>query len=166
MADPKESQVQLDLQLQINKVLQERQTILAAQQKSLSSQVQIAVDLCKALKCEELDKVEERLKTNRDEMQKAAEEAGRLGNALNAVGQNGVKAGESASSSMSSLGKQLTTGKMATVGFGAGILQFGGIFIQTFKNVLSMVAGLVSSLAKIGFAIFTLPFKLLGGLIS
>ena len=167
MADEtKQTQAQLDLQVQINKVLQDRQAILKAQEKALSSQVQIAVDMCKALKCEELDKVEERLKTTRDAMAAAAEEAARLGGGLNDIGTKGDEAGKKATSALGSLADKLTTGKLAAAGFGVGILRFGGIFVQTFKNVLEMAGGLVMTLGKVGFSILTLPFKLLGGLFN
>ncbi|NBO66360.1 MAG: hypothetical protein EBU88_16205, partial [Acidobacteria bacterium] len=76
-----DTQGQLTLQLQINKVLQERQTILNAQQQTLSAQVQLAVDMCKALKCEGLDDIEARLKTTRQAMDEAAAAAGRFGGA-------------------------------------------------------------------------------------
>lgn len=164
MADPKETQTQFDLEQQINKVLQDRQTILKAQEKALSGQVQLAVDLCKALKCEQLDEIESKLKTAREEMQKAAEDATRMGGSMGDAGKKAAEAAESSGSAFEKLASQVTAGKAATVGFGAGIMQFGGIFLQTFKNVLSMAGGLVATLGNIGFAIFTLPFKLLGGL--
>lgn len=167
MADEtKQTQAQLDLQVQINKVLQDRQAILKAQEKALSSQVQLAVDMCKALKCEELDKVEERLKTTRDAMAAAADEAARLGGSLNDVGGKGEEAGKKATSALGSLADKLTTGKLAAAGFGVGILRFGGIFVQTFKNVLEMAGGLVMTLGKVGFSILTLPFTLLGNLFN
>jgi hypothetical protein len=166
MADPKtqELQTQADLQAQINKVLESRNAILAAQQKALSTQVQLAVDMCKALKCEELDKVEERLKTTRDAMTAAATEAGKLKNGLDGVAGAGQNAGRQGSSALEELNKKATTSNLTIAGFGAGVLQFGGIFMQTFKNVISMAGGLLESLGRLGFAIFTLPFKLLGGL--
>lgn len=164
--DTKQTQAQLDLQLQINKVLHDRQAVFKAQEKALSGQVQLAIDLCKALKCEELDKVEERLKTTRDAMAAAAEEAGRLGGRMDDVGSKGSDAGKKATGALGSLSKHLTTGRLATAGFGLGILRFGGIFAQTFKNILEMAGGLVMTLGKVGFSILTLPFNLLSGLFS
>jgi len=164
--DTKQTQAQLDLQLQINKVLQDRQAVLKAQEKALSGQVQLAIDLCKALKCEELDKVEERLKTTREAMAAAAEEAGRLGGRLDDIGSKGSDAGKKATGALGSLSKHLTTGRLATAGFGLGILRFGGIFVQTFKNILEMAGGLVMTLGKVGFSILTLPLNLLSGLFS
>ena len=167
MADEtKQTQAQLDLQVQINKVLQDRQAILKAQEKALSSQVQLAVDMCKALKCEELDKVEERLKTTREAMAAAAEEAGRLGGRLEDIGSKGDQAGKKATSALGGLTRHLTSGKLATAGFGLGVLRFGGIFVQTFKNILGMAGGLVMTLGKVGFSILTLPLNLLSGLFS
>lgn len=162
MSDIKEVQAQLDLQMQINKVLQDRQAVLKAQEKALSGQVQLAVDMCKALKCEGLDDIEARLKTTREAMAKAAEEAARLKGNLEDVKGAGAGAGDS----LGKLKKNMTAAKAAAAGFGLGIMQFGGIFVQTFKNVLSLAGGLISTLGKVGFAILTLPLKLLGGLFS
>jgi len=166
MADSKtqELQNQSDLQAQINKILESRNAILAAQQKALSTQVQMAVDMCKALKCEELDLVEARLKTTRDAMSAAATEAGKLKGELGDVAAAGQNAGSQGSSALDKLNDSFDASNLTLAGFGAGILQFGGIFMQTFKNVISMAGGLLASLGKLGFAIITLPFKLLGGL--
>lgn len=166
MADAKELQAQYDLQMQINKVLESRQAILASQQKALSSQVQLAVDMCKALKCEELDKVEERLKSTQAAMAAAATEAGKLKGGLEGAAEAGRKAGDQTSSAGNRLNESFKTSNLTLAGFGLGIMQFGGIFMQTFKNVISMAGGLVTTLAKVGFAIFTLPFKLLGNLMD
>ena len=43
----------LKIQQEINKVLSARTALLASNQKMLSGQVQTAIQLCKALKCEE-----------------------------------------------------------------------------------------------------------------
>ena len=58
MAD---GQGQLNLQQQINKVLQDRQQILAKQTNLLTAQARVAKELCKALECKELDDLDERL---------------------------------------------------------------------------------------------------------
>ena len=52
---------QLGIQQEINKVLQERQAIMAASAKQLQDQTQIAMQLCAALKCESLDGITEQL---------------------------------------------------------------------------------------------------------
>ena len=51
----------LKIQQEINKVLQARAGLLASNQKALAGQVQTAIQLCKALECKELDKIEEKL---------------------------------------------------------------------------------------------------------
>ena len=42
---------QLSVQQQINKVLQQRNTLLAQQAKMLGTQIQLAAEYCKALDC-------------------------------------------------------------------------------------------------------------------
>ena len=166
MADTQETQAQLQFQQEINKVLQARMGILAAQEKALSSQVQLAVDMCKALKCEELDKVEDRLKGTREAMAAAANEAAKLKGGLDGVAAAGQEAGKKTAQGARETEGAFSKSNLTLAGFGLGVMQFGGIFLQTFKNVISMAGGLVETLAKVGFAIFTLPFKLLGNLMD
>ena len=66
---------QLKLQQQINKVLQDRQALLAQNNKTLSAQAQIAKELCAAMECKNLDKLEERLNSIRDATKEAGEAA-------------------------------------------------------------------------------------------
>ena len=61
-ADSKELQSQLAIQQSINKVLADRQKVLEKQQKYLSSQVETAVQLCKAFECKGLADVQAKLK--------------------------------------------------------------------------------------------------------
>lgn len=167
MADEtKQTQAQLDLQVQINKVLQDRQAILKAQEKALSSQVQLAVDMCKALKCEELDKVEERLKTTREAMAAAAEEAARLKGSLDDVGGAGDGAAKKTTAGMSSLLNKINATTGASAGLKVGLLRMGGVGLQTFKNILGAAGDLVMTLGRVGFGIVSLPFKLLSGLFN
>ena len=167
MADEtKQTQAQLDLQVQINKVLQDRQAILKAQEKALSSQVQLAVDMCKALKCEELDKIEERLNSTREAMASAADEAGRLKGSLDDVGGAGARSAETATSGMRSLLDRMNASTGASVGLKVGLLRMGGVGFQVFKNILGAAGDLVMTLGRVGFGIVSLPFKLLGNLFN
>jgi hypothetical protein len=166
VADTKEVQAQLDLQLQINKVLQDRQAVLKAQEKALSDQVQLAVDMCKALKCEGLDDIEARLKTTREAMAAAAEEANRAGGALTEVGAKGAAAFGRASEATKSLSREMKVGKGIAAGFALGLIRGFGSALQTTKNLFSAVVGIIGGLGKLSVSIVTLPFRLLGGLFS
>ena len=70
----------LKIQQEINKLLQARTALLASNQKALSSQVQTAVQLCKALKCEELAKIEAQMGKIDNATLKAAKAAEEYGN--------------------------------------------------------------------------------------
>ena len=80
MADDLGSQLQI--QQQINKALQDRGAILAANEKSLQNQVQVAINLCKALKCEDLDQLEAGMKGVNEQMAQAAANAPAAGSAM------------------------------------------------------------------------------------
>ena len=166
MADEKETQAQFDLQVQINKVLQDRQGLLKAQEKALSNQVQIAVDLCKALKCEQLDDIEKRLGGVQEELKKAAEEASRMGDDLETAAERGVTGSSRLAGALKKASEHVNATTGAVVGLGAGIVSaFSGGF-QTLMNFGSGIVGVLSSFGRLGKAIFALPFRLLEGLFS
>jgi hypothetical protein len=165
-ADTAETKAQLDLQMQINQVLQDRMKVFKAQEKALSGQVQMAVDLCKALKCDELDKIEERLKTARDAMQEAADQAAELGDSLEDAADKGSEGAGRTQTMFEKLKEKLTAVNGAAVGAGLGLAQGFGSAIQTATNLTTGIFGIVGSLGKLGISIATLPFKLLSGLFS
>ena len=80
--DTKEIQAQLDLQMQINKVLSDRQSLLQKQQKALTDQVQLAAELCKSLKCENLDDLESSFSSMTDAAREAANEGANAGDTI------------------------------------------------------------------------------------
>lgn len=164
MADEKETQAQFDLQVQINKVLQDRQSILKAQEKALSNQVQLAADLCKALKCEQLDDMEKRLGGVQEELKKAAESAAKMGQDLETAADRGVSGSNRLSGALKKASSYVNSATGAVVGLGAGILSaFSGGF-ETIRNFGTSILGVVRSFGKLGMTILGLPFDLLGGL--
>jgi len=166
MADEKETQAQFDLQVQINKVLQDRQGLLKAQEKALSNQVQLAVDLCKALKCEQLDDIEKRLGGVQEELKKAAEEASRMGDDLETAAERGVSGSSRLSAALSKASEHVNATTGAAAGLGAGIVTAFSAGFQTLMNFGSGIVGVLSSFGRLGKAIFALPFRLLEGLFS
>ena len=89
----------LKIQQEINKVLSARTALLASNQKMLSGQVQTAIQLCKALKCEELDKIAEQMAgidNATAKAAKAAEDFGKKSAAASAAAIAGTKAEEEA----------------------------------------------------------------------
>jgi NACalpha-BTF3-like transcription factor len=166
MADEKETQAQFDLQVQINKVLQDRQGLLKAQEKALSNQVQLAVDLCKALKCEQLDDIEKRLGGVQEELKKAAEEASRMGDDLETAAERGVSGSSRLSGALKKASEHVNATTGAAAGLGAGIVTAFSAGFQTLMNFGSGIVGVLSSFGRLGKAIFALPFRLLEGLFS
>lgn len=146
---------QLEIQQQINKLLQERQALMAASSKQLQDQTQIAMQLCAALKCESLDGMTEKLEGMQGALEGAADAAEKPRNSLEAVGD-----------AASGLSEKLDATKIAAVGAGVGL-------VSGFKNAMGMAAGLgksvlgiVGSLGKVGKTILATPFKLMSGLVG
>jgi len=71
-------QNQLDIQNQINAALTARSALFKKQAGMLEGQVMLARELCSALKCEDLEGMDDRLGEIRSSMEKAANEAERL----------------------------------------------------------------------------------------
>jgi hypothetical protein len=166
MADDKtkEAQAQLSLEMQINQVLQSRMAVLKAQEKALSGQVALAVDLCKALKCEQLDDIEARLNTSRQAMEDAARAAGALNTELSDAGEAGVRAAEETTSAFDRLNDMIDVVEVTSVAFVAGLVRGLGSVYQTSKNVITGVGGIISALGKFGVQILAMPFNMLGKL--
>ncbi len=168
MADTKttELQTQLDLQNQINQVLQGRMGILKAQEKALTSQVQLAIDMCKALKCEELDEVGTRLDNVRKEMEKAAAAASDMSEELDTAAEGGIESTTRLGNSFEEVTKKVNAQNGAVVGLAAGIVRGFGSAFQTITNLATGVGGLVSTFFNLGTSIVGLPFKLLDNLLG
>lgn len=168
MADIKttELQTQLDLNNQINELLMSRMNVLKAQEKVLSNQVQYAVDMCKALKCEELDEVSTRLDNMRKELEKAADSAGSLGNEIEDAADRGSRSMQNVDSEVKSQTKSFSVLKGAVAGAVVGLVRGFGSVYQTLTNLTTGVSGLIGTFFNLGTAIIGLPFKLLEGLFS
>ena len=157
---------QLAIQQQINKALQDRQALMAANNKQMSNQLQMAVDLCKAMDCKDLEEIEKRMTGIRDEMQKAAEQSNELGGSMEEAANKGKGAIDEQNASLEKNNKLLTAGKGAALGLAGGLVSGfkGGIKLtqSLFKGIKNIIGGMF----KLGKSILSLPFKLMGGLIG
>ena len=145
---------QLNIQTEINKVIQARNALLSRQSAGLQGQVQIARELCKALKCEGLEGMEGRLQSIRDEMSNASDKAEELSGGM----QNTSKFAGAASKGAKTLNSGLVTAGVAVGTLVAGMKGFvdgikGGIaqlmmipkvavgIVKSFTNITSGVMG-------------------------
>ena len=150
---------QLNIQTEINKVIQARNALLSRQSAGLQGQVQIARELCKALKCEGLEGMEGRLQSIRDEMSNASDKAEELSGGM----QNTSKFAGAASKGAKTLNSGLVTAGVAVGTLVAGMKGFvdgikGGIaqlmmipkvavgIVKSFTNIASGVLGAVGKL--------------------
>lgn len=161
-----ELQTQLDLQNQITQVLQSRLGILKAQEKALTNQVQLAVDMCKALKCEELEDISDRLENMRKEMEKAAQSATDMGTQIEDAAEEGVKSTEQLSSGFNKIAEEVDAGNGAIAGFAVGLLRGLGSAFQTITNLATATTGLVGTFFNLGTALLSVPFKLYENLLG
>ena len=152
---------QLSLQQEINKVLQQRTSLIAQQTKILSTQVGVAAELCNALDCKELEGMSSRLEEMNAGLSQAAENAASVAENTQQVGTAGERTApifERIANAAPKLG--LLAG---TIG---GIKNaFGGSF-KLLQGFGKGIMGIVGSVFKLGATILSAPFKMLGGLIS
>ena len=157
---------QLQIQQQINKALQDRNALLAANEKSLQNQVQVAINLCKALKCEDLEALEEGMKGVNEQFKQVAANAPMAGSAMEAAANQGAEAATRANDQLKKQNSLLTAGKGAALGLAGGLISgFKGAFGMV-KNLGKGLFGIIGTLGKVGKSIISLPFKLMGGLIG
>ena len=162
MADSKELQTQLQINQQINKVLADRSKQMDALSKQIGGQAQLAKELCKAMECQDLDGLEDRIAGISSSLSNAANEASKAGGALDKMGQDGEKSTGGLGGILGGILDKVTPMKAAAVGAGVG---FSKGFAR-IPGMLSMVSGglstVVGGLKNVGMSIISIPFKILG----
>ena len=133
MADSKELQTQLQLQQQINKVLADRAKQMDAITKQISGQAQLQKELCKAMECKELDGLEDRIAGVSSSLAAAADDASKVGGALNKMGADGQKSAGGLSGALGGVLDKITPVKGAAVGAGMSIF-------KSFKGLPGLIA--------------------------
>ena len=146
---------QLQLERDINAALVERNKILDAQNKTLSTQSNLASNLASSLGSDRSTRnvrsMTGALRNSADALKDSNDAAKELEDSLN----DAADAAEEASSGFSMLGEVFSS---------LGSVFSGGISI--LKNVGSAILSIGASLAKTAFSILTFPFKLFGSLVE
>ena len=151
----------LKIQQQINAVLAERSRILDAQASRIADQVELAMQLCKALKCEEVDKTTERLEQLRSSLQSAAKDAETAGGSMRSATQVITDALLAARAEAEKLRKEEIAGvekSLESLGkFGQGVFGHMVNSVKALGNGILDAAQFVSSLA---LSIINIPIKI------
>lgn len=166
MADSKELQTQLQINQQINKVLADRSAQMSGLQKQLTSQTQLAVELCKALECKDLEGLQDRIDGLNQSFKAAADGAQELGSAQAAASQEMADGLDNAREKSGGLLDKISAVKAGAIAGGAGFMKaFSGVG-GMMKMIGGGIMGVVGNLFSVGKAIFAVPFKILGGLVG
>ncbi len=168
-ADSKELQSQLAIQQSINKVLQDRQKVLEKQQKYLSSQVDTAVQLCKALECKGLDDVQQKMKEVRDGLAGAASEAdkasGKIGEMTTSL-QDTEQANKKVIKSFADLISHIKESHVALAGFAVGAAKGFKSAIADITQMGATIGTVIGGIKNIGMSIIAIPFQMFSGLVG
>lgn len=153
----------LKIQQQINEAIAERGKLLAAQTKQISDQAELAIAFCKAMKCEDIDRVSERVNQIKEGLTAAAKAAEEQAASVSGLSGELDKALKSADELKNSQESQLKI----TKGFIKVAKQIGEVFFNSFKKGIAGVKGLtnlISSTAtgilNIGQALLAIPLKI------
>ena len=166
MADSKELQTQLQINQQINKVLADRSKQLSAMQQQLTSQTQMAAELCRAMECKDLDGLQDRINGLNDSFKNAAEGAQELGSAQSAASQEMAEGLENSREKAGGLLDSISSVKAGALAGGAGFMKaFSGVG-GMMKMVAGGVMGVAGNLLNVGKALIAAPFSMLKGLVS
>jgi len=167
MADSKELQNQLQIQQAINKAIADRAALLSSQQKALSAQAQIAVELCKALECKELDQVAARLDEINSGLNDAAGAADAAASGVSGTASAIGEAGDAANETSSSFGemvKNIDATDAAAAGAASGMIKGFKSAGASVKMMIGTLGAAAKGIMNVGKAILSAPFKILGGL--
>jgi hypothetical protein len=157
---------QLGIQQQINKLLADRAKMIDTATSSLSAQTQVAVELCKALNCEDLAGIEDRLAGITDGLGAAAGAAGDYGEASQTATDQASEGGDKAGGAMSKLSEHLTAAKGAGIGAGVGIVSGLSGAVDQAKAAAAGIKAVSGALGGVGKSILMMPFKMMGALTS
>jgi len=166
MADEKDVAGQLDIQNQINQVLQQRTKILKNQSKFLTGQTKIAMEMCEALSCEGLEGMSERLDDIQEGLKEASNHAEELEASTNSASGSINKMATSSGKSGGMMSKIFSPLGGTMIGLGVGIKSAFGMGKKMMGGFLGSAMRIPGIFGKIGLSIISLPFKLLGGLVS
>lgn len=151
----------LKIQQQINAVLAERSRMLDAQASRIADQVELALQLCKALKCEEVDKTTERIDQLRSSLQAAAKDAGTAGGSISSAMRDAADAIAAAAAAAEKLREKEIAEvekSLKSLGkFGQGVFGHMVNSVKALGNGILDAAQFVSSLA---LAIINIPIKI------
>ena len=166
MADSKELQTQLQINQQINKVLADRSKQLAAMQQQLTSQTQMAAELCKAMECKDLDGLQDRINGLNDSFKNASDGAQEMGSAQTKASQEMADGLENSREKAGGLLDSISSVKAGAIAGGAGFMKaFSGVG-GMMKMVAGGVMGVAGNLLSVGKALIAAPFSMLKGLVS
>jgi len=140
----------LKIQLQINAAIAERSKLLNAQTSQISTQVELATQFCKAMKCEDIDKITERIAEIRAGLGAAKKAADNATGGINDL-VNGLDKATGSTQNMK------TAAEEAQESF----KKFANDFGSGFGKATAIAKGFVKSITAIGQGIFSLGLSLL-----
>jgi hypothetical protein len=140
----------LRIQQQINAAIAERGKLLSSQTSLISDQVELAVKFCKAMKCEDIDKISDRITEIRAGLESAGKAAsdsnGNIDDLIDGLDQSAEKADRLASSTLSVEDALEAASKAAD--------SFLGTLGEGLDSAFDMMSGLTGAAQGIGEAIF------------
>lgn len=166
MADSKDLQSQLELNNAINNAIKQRAGLLKQQGQSLTTQVQIAMELCKALKCEDLDGMTDRLQEMQGALEDAAGTAEEFSDNMGKGMDQASKKAEGTSKGFRKMGGGIKKTHAAGLGMFKGFAQGFAGGLMDIRAVISGFAAIAKGAFRVAKAIIAIPFQLLGALVD
>ena len=153
---------QLKIQQQINAALQERQKLMEANSAQIKGQTQLAMELCKAMKCEDLEGMADRINDITGAMQSAASEAEKLSqNTADIAG-----GADKTKKSFMGLDKQQAKNAAGAAAMGAAVINGLNAGKEAALGLIKTMGSVGSSIMGVGKAILMAPFNMLSGLVG
>jgi len=152
----------LRIQQQINAAIAERGKLLSAQTSLISDQVELAVKFCKAMKCEDIDGISDRITEIRAGLESAGKAAkdstGNIDNLIDGLGDASEKADELNGSTMD-VKKAMDAAAKAADGFLSTLGEGIGSAVDVMSGLGSAAQSVGEAIFNIGAAILDIPLK-------
>ena len=148
----------LDVQKSINDAIAARSVMLSKQSDLIKGQVQLALELCKALKCEDVEGVAGRVQEIATSLAAAQKEADKLGTGL--AGASG--AAQKAATKTKGLTKETSAATKASKSFGDVAGEAFSATGAQLDALVKLTGSVASGMFSIGSSIVAIPFGIFG----
>ena len=166
MADSEDLQSQLEIQNAINAAIKQRNDLLKAQGSILGNQLRLSVEMCDAMGCKNLEGMADRLDEITSALEGASEQAEEMAENVGDAADAAADGADKGAGGMGKFTKGIKGTHVAGLGMFKGLAKGFAGGLMDLKSIVSAAMAVTKAFFKVGKAIISIPFRLLGALVD